>query len=192
MREEALREAPREFGNATLLEEQAREVWQWTAIENLWRDLRFALRRLAKVPALTMVCVFTLALGLGATVALFSVVQAVLLKPLPFKDSGRLVMLYESGDKDSQFSFNQVAAGNFTEWQRESHSFEQTAFWGETARDLSSRSDQLPEEVQATLCNWNLLATLGVQPVYGRAFSANDDAPQANATTILSWAFPSV
>lgn len=93
--EEALRTAQREFGNRTLLEEKGREVWQWPLLENLWRDMHFALRRLGKVPGLTAICILTLAVGLGASIALFSVVQAVLLKPVPFKDSGRLVMLYE-------------------------------------------------------------------------------------------------
>lgn len=149
--EEAIRTARREFGNRTLLEEQGREVWQWTALENLWRDLRFAVRRLRKVPGLALVCVLTLALGLGASIALFTIVRAVLLKPLPFKDPGRLVMLYESSHKDSRFSFNEVAGGNFTEWQRDSHSFQQMAFWGGTSRNLSSRGGQLPEEVSAKL-----------------------------------------
>jgi predicted permease len=185
--DQALRAARREFGNRTLLEEQGREVWQWTSVENLGRDVRFSIRRLSKVPGLTVVCILTLALGLGASVALFSVVHAVLLKPLPFKDSDRLVMLYEGDPQGSPNVFNQVAGGNFGEWQRESHSFEQMALWGWTSRNFSSRGGQFPEELQARLCTWNLFATLQVQPAYGRAFSASDDSRQANATTILSW-----
>lgn len=185
--EEAWRTAQREFGNRTLLEERSREVWQWPLVENLWRDIRFALRRLSKVPGLTVICILTLALGLGASVALFSVVEAVLLRPLPFPDSQHLVMMYESDPKDFPSVFNQVSGGNFEEWQRESHSFEQMAFWGWTSRNLSSRGGRLAEDLQAKLCTWNLFATLQVQPVYGRAFSASDDTRQANATTILSW-----
>ncbi len=185
--EEAWQTAQREFGNRTLLEEKSREVWQWTTFENAAHDLHCAIRRLSKVPGLTVVCIVTLALGLGASIALFTVVQAVLLKPLPFKDSSRLVMLYESNPDESQNVFNQVSGGNFAEWQRESHSFEQMAFWGWTSRNLSSRGGEFPEELQAKLCTWNLFATLQVQPAYGRAFSASDDSREANATTILSW-----
>lgn len=185
--EGAIRTARREFGNKTLLEEQGREVWQWAWLENLWRDTRTAARRLRKVPGLALVCILTLALGLGASIALFSLVRAVLLKPLPFKDPGRLVVLYESDRKDSRNVLNVVSAGNFAEWQRDSHSFEQMAFWGWTTRNLSNRGGQLPEEVAGRLCTWNLFKTLGVQPAYGRLFLASDDKPSANATTVLTW-----
>src|SRR5882724_6814663 len=85
-RKAALEQARREFGNATLIEERGRDVWRWVHVENLLRDVRLAIRRLYHSPALTATCILTLALGLGANIALFSVVRSVLLKPLPFRD----------------------------------------------------------------------------------------------------------
>ena len=83
--------AQREFGNLTLLEERARDVWRWPILETLLYDIRFGARRLRHSPGLSLICMLTLALGLGANLALFSLVQTVLLKPLPFEDPERLV-----------------------------------------------------------------------------------------------------
>src|SRR3954465_1373398 len=90
-REEAEYAARREFGNITGIEEHSREVWQWPLTENLLADLKFAIRQLRKNYGFTLSAILTLALGVGATAAIFSLVHAVLLQPLPFPDQGRLV-----------------------------------------------------------------------------------------------------
>ncbi|HMJ60644.1 MAG TPA: permease prefix domain 1-containing protein, partial [Bryobacteraceae bacterium] len=145
-RDAAFEAARREFGNVTLLEERSGDVWRWVYVEHAARDLRHAVRRLRHSPTLTAICILTLALGLGANIALFSVVRSVLLKPLPFRNPDALVQLYESGH-EGKFRHNQVAGGNLLEWQRRSRSFEEMAFWGSKSRDLSSNG-QLPERIE--------------------------------------------
>jgi predicted permease len=179
--------AQREFGNFTLLEEQARDVWRWPRVEAMVHDISFAIRRLRHAPGFTLVSVLTLALGLGANFALFSLVQTVLLNPLPFQDPARLVMLYEAEASHATSSFNIVAAGSFADWQHGARSFEQMAIWSWATRNLSGEGGQLPEKLTTRKCTWNLFSTLGVQPAYGRFFSAGDDKPGAPSTTVLTW-----
>src|SRR6266851_8763459 len=95
--EEARYAALRAFGNPTLIREQTLAVWSWTWVESLARDLRFSLRTLCRTPGFTVIAILVMALGIGANVALFTVVRGILLKPLPFHDPDRLVMLYEAG-----------------------------------------------------------------------------------------------
>ena len=92
-RKEAEQRARREFGNVTQIAERSREVWQWSAIESLAADLRFALRRLRKSPGFAATVIATLAIGIGANTAVFSVLNSVLLRPLPFPDPDRLVAM---------------------------------------------------------------------------------------------------
>ena len=94
--EEARYAALRAFGNPTLIREQTRAIWSWNWLESLARDLRFSLRTLGRTPGFTVIAILVMALGIGANVALFTVVRGVLLKPLPFHDPDRLVMLDEA------------------------------------------------------------------------------------------------
>ena len=93
-RKEAEQKARREFGNVTLIQERGREVWQWAALESVRTDLRLVFRRLGKSPGFTVTVLLTLAIGIGANTAVFSVVNRVLLRPLPYPDSDRLVSLW--------------------------------------------------------------------------------------------------
>src|SRR5271155_4322687 len=96
--EEARYAARRAFGNTTLIKEQTREAWGWAPFERLGQDVRFALRQLLRSPVFTCISLLTLSLGIGANSAIFSVIQAVLLRPLPFHDPGRLVFLADPQD----------------------------------------------------------------------------------------------
>jgi putative ABC transport system permease protein len=104
--------ALRAFGNPDLIREQTGAVWSWNWLESFTRDLRFSLRALRRTPGFTVIAILVMALGIGANVALFTVVRGVLLKPLPFDDPDRLVMLYETAfQKDGTPGFNVVAGG---------------------------------------------------------------------------------
>src|SRR5579871_4983309 len=111
--EEARCAALRVFGNPALTRDQARTAWNWSTMESLLRDLRYGVRTLWRTPGFALIAIVIMALGIGANVALFTVVRNVLLKPLPFVDPNRLLMLYESAGKGDQlqFGYNQVAGG---------------------------------------------------------------------------------
>jgi predicted permease len=185
--EEARCAARRAFGNPTLLREQARDAWSWNRLELSLRNLRISIRTLARTPGFAFISIIVIAIGIGANVALFTVVRSVLMKPLPFKDPDRLVRLYEHS-ADDKFPYNEVAGGVFTEWKKQSHGFSDLAIVLTFPEyNLSGTYGQLPERVRAAFCSWNLLPTLGVEPALGRGFTAADDQPSATATAILSW-----
>ena len=186
--EEARYAALRSFGNPTLISEQTRAVWSWNWLESLARDLRFSLRTLRRTPGFTVIAVLVMALGIGASVALFTVVRGVLLKPLPFQKPERLMMLYEAGlDQDESASFNIVSGGVYSEWKNQNHSYSNLALSQEIRVGLSGSGGQLPEKLNSALFSWDMLRTLGVQPALGRDFTQADDSPRANGTVLLSW-----
>ncbi|HYK37340.1 ABC transporter permease [Alloacidobacterium sp.] len=184
--EEARHAAMRAFGNPTALRDQTRNTWSWNWLESLWRDMRIAARTLCRTPGFAVIAILVMALGIGANVALFTIVRSVLLKPLPFKDPDQLVRLYEHSS-DDKFPYNSSSGGMFEQWKKQNKSFSDLAIWGYAGYNLSSTGEQLPENVRAGSFSWNLLPTLGVQPALGRNFTAADDQPSANATVILSW-----
>jgi predicted permease len=167
-------------------------LWQQNTqafIESISRDLKYALRTLSRTPGFTLMAVLVMALGIGANAALFTVVRSVLFKPLPYKDPGRLVTLYQH-DPSAKDQDNYVAAGNFADWKKNSRSFESMAMvtpWA--AYDFSEKGGSYPEKIDAAWCSWNMFSILGVPPAYGRFFNAQDDRPDADATVVLSWGF---
>ncbi len=186
--EEAPHAALRAFGNPTLIREQTLAVWSWNWLESLGRDLRFSLRTLRRSPGFTVIAVVVMALGIGANVALFTVVRGVLLKPLPFHDPDSLMMLYEAGlNDDDTPRFNPVAGGMYAEWKEQNRSYSSLGLTKEIRVGLSGSGGQLPEKLNSALISWDLLRTLGVQPELGRDFAQSDDNPAANGTVLLSW-----
>src|ERR1700704_2843883 len=126
--EEARYAALRAFGNLTLIREQTLAIWSWNWLESLARDLRFGLRTLRRTPGFTIAAILVMALGIGANVALFTVVRGVLLKPLPFHDPDRLVMLYEAGLRDDDTTgSNVVSGGMYAEWKKQNRSYSSLA-----------------------------------------------------------------
>jgi putative ABC transport system permease protein len=184
--QEAHYAAQRRFGNDLVLREESRDMWGWNWLEMLLHDVRYGLRQLRRNPGFTAAAVLTLAMGIGTTTALFTVVHSVLLEPLPFKDPVRLLRLYEHSS-DDKFPYNANAGGVFAEWKKQSRAFSDLALLGGGQYNLSSAGGQLPEKVSAAECSWNLFPTLGVEPALGRNFTAADDRPSATPTVVLSW-----
>ena len=186
--EAARREALLKLGGFEQTKKNYRDRRGLPELEALFQDLRFGFRMLLKSPGSTAAVVIALALGIGASTAMFTVVRSVLLRPLPFKDPARLVRLYEHS-ADDKFPYNQVASGVFKAWKNESHGFSDLAIVSLGAEyNLSGQSGQLPEKVRAAECSWSLFPTLGVEPALGRTFTPSDDQPSANGTVVLSWA----
>lgn len=192
--DEARHAALRMFGNPAALRDQARETWNWSGVESLLRDARIGARTLLRTPGFALTAVGIMALGIGANVALFTVVRSVLLKPLPFRDPDRLVTVYEHvNDKDHTGfkSYLPVAAGSFGEWKKaadpKAAQLALVSPWQNY--NVSAEGGKLPERVDAAWCSWNFFATLNVEPALGRSFTAADDKPDAEATAILSPAF---
>lgn len=184
---EAREAALRLFGNRARVQEEARAAWGWLRLEEFVRNLRRGVRALRRSPAFTALAILVIAVGIGANVSLFTIVRAVLLNPLPYKDPAQLLSLYEHSS-DLKFPYNVVAGGVYTAWQKESHGFSGMAValtWPEY--NLSGGAGQLPERVHATEVSANLFGTLGVEPAIGRGFSPDDDQPGANGTVVLSW-----
>ncbi|HEX3968170.1 MAG TPA: ABC transporter permease [Edaphobacter sp.] len=187
--EEARSAALRRFGNPTLVRDQARSMWSWNWLEVGLRDLRYGARTLSRSPGFAIIAILVMALGIGATTSLFTIVRSVLLKPLPFRDPGKLVMVYErfrasTGGGDGA---NVVSPADFRDWREQTHGFEDMAAWRGYGFNLTGEHQELPEVVDAAGGSWNLFSVLGVQPALGRAFTSEEDRIGANHVVLLSW-----
>ena len=181
--------ALRAFGNPTLVRDQAREHWSWNWLEKSGRDLRYGIRTLARAPGFTLMAILVMALGIGATVSLFTIVRGVLLRPLPFAHPENLVMVYEHWRHTPAGSdgFNVVAPADFRDWRQQTHGFQDMAAWRTYGFNLTGEHAELPEVVQAAGGSWNLLSVLGVQPALGRFFTADEDRAGGNTVVVLTW-----
>lgn len=189
--DEAHYAARRAFGNPTLIREQTREVWGWNRIESIMRDLRYGLRTLCRTPGFTSIAIVVMALGIGANVALFTVFRSVLLKPLSYSNPDRLALIYEADPGHPHpHPWLPVDAGSFWEWQQSTQAMAQMALVSPfQGYNVSAEGGRLPEVVDAAWCTANFFSLLGVQPMLGRDFTADDDRPGAPATAIISAGF---
>jgi len=153
-------------------------------MDNFRKDLRYAFRALLKHRGFTTVAILTLALGIGANTAIFSVVNAVLFKPLQFRDPDQLVMLWEEASF-AGFPQNTPAPANFVDWKNQTRSFVDMAAINERSFNLTG--DAEPERVTANGTTANFFPLLGVKPLLGRNFTADDDQPGAHKVVILSY-----
>src|ERR1035441_7138482 len=188
--EEARYAALRAFGNRTLISEQTRAVWSWNGLENFLRDVRISIRTLFRSPGFSVLAVLVMALCIGAATSLFTVVRSVLLRPLPFRDPDRLVMLYEHFRDPSmnaqKYNYSAASPAKFSAWRTQTHGFEDMAAWRWWQFNLTGDRGELPELISAAGGSWNLFPLLGVHAVIGRTFTESEDRPDGNAV-LLTW-----
>jgi putative ABC transport system permease protein len=181
--EQARYAAMRALGNTTLVQAEVRRTWGWTPVEGLAQDIRFSLRTLRQSPGFVVFAVLALALGLGANAAIFSVVDAVLLRPLPFRDADRLEVWEEASQMG--FTLAPLAQANFVDRKRRNHIFEDMAALNCDLYALAG--DGTPEQVEGSPVTANLFPLLGVSPILGRNFSAEEDRPDGPRVVVISY-----
>ncbi|HEX6904136.1 MAG TPA: ABC transporter permease [Thermoanaerobaculia bacterium] len=170
--EEARRAALRTFGNFDSVRERAYEVRGGGIVESISQDVRYAARMLVKRAGFTAVAAITLALGVGANTAIFSVVEAVLLRPLPYPNADRIVMVWERNNLSDR-PHNVINPRNFLDWQSQAKSFDQMATFIDQRYVLTGAGE--PEEVPSQLASANLFSLLGSKAALGRTFNAKDE-----------------
>jgi predicted permease len=176
--------AHRAFGNVTLAQEAFYRRGRLLLWDQVSRDFRHALRLFWRRPGFTAVVVLTLALGIGANTAIFSVVNAVLLRPLPYKEPASLAMLW-SEDSAHGLQEGRVSLLNFADWKSRSHTFDKmTAFIGQTF--LLGSKDGPPERMRSARVSANFFPLLGVEPILGRVFS-DDEEKRGESVVVLSY-----
>ena len=179
--------ARREFGNVGLVTETAREAWGWRWLEDFLADLRFALRMLRKSPAFTAAVVLTLALGIGANTAIFSVVNAVLLRPLPFRDADRVVLAWNRADPAAGGDRTPLAVAELFDWRAQSRAFAMVSAFHDTF--VNYTGGEAPERVRCAQVTANFFETLGVNPALGRIFLPEEERPGTAHVAVVSDAF---
>src|SRR5579863_4620406 len=183
-KEEATAAARREFGNLSLIEEDSRNVWRWLSVENLLRDIRFGLRVLRKNPGFTITAVLTLAIGIGANTAIFSVLESQLWRPLPFPDSERLVDAHVVL-RENPKRWDALPASGYKAWSERSRSFTNLgAYDYPSNRNLTAGGTS--ERVQVMPVTSSLLDTLEVPLASGRGFLQEEEIPGRDRVAILS------
>lgn len=183
-RQDAEAEARRAFGNVLQVKEDFYGYGRWTALHQFGRDVRHALRLIWRRPSFSVVVVLTLALGIGSNTAIFGVVNAVLLRQLPYKDPGRLAMLW-SDDPAAGSHEGRVSLLNFAEWKKRSHTFEDMTLFGPQTFLLGSK-DGPPERMRSARVFGNFFSLLGIEPLLGRAIK-DDDVDKAEPVVVLSY-----
>lgn len=188
--DEARCAALRSFGNPALLREQTRATWSWGWLESLGRDLRYGARTLRRSPGFSLTAVAVMALCIGAATSLFTIVRSVLLRPLPFRDPGKLVMVYEhfraAAVNLNGFNYNTASPADFYDWRSQTHGFEDMAAWRSWEFNLTGERGELPEKIEAAAATSNLIPLLGVQPAVGRGFTRQEDQP-GGKSAMLTW-----
>jgi hypothetical protein len=179
---EALRAAKLQLGGVERTKQACRERGTVPVLESFWQDLRFALRQLRKRPGFTATAILMIALGMGASVAIFAFVDAALIQPMPFRDPARLVSVYETV---ASCPLCNVSYQNWRDWKKNDDAFSSLEVWG-YARYMLRGSEGL-EPAMGTRVSDGFFRTLGVAPVLGRDFYAGEDRPGAPRTVLISY-----
>ena len=190
-RSQAEQTARREFGNVTLIQEHSREEWQWPALESILSDLRFAFRRLRKSPGFAVTVLLTLAIGIGANTTVFSVINGVLLKPLPYPEPEQLVQLRLNapgapGLADFRDELR-LSASMYLTFARHNRAFQSIGVWQPTTASITGVAQ--PEQVDTASITDGILQTFNVPPIAGQWLTAADQDPHANGRVMLSYGY---
>jgi len=176
-RKEAEHKARREFGNVTLMEERGREAWQWPTLDSLWPDVRFGLRQIVRYRAFTIMAVATLALGIGANTAIFTLIDSIMLRPLPYPQQERLMRI----------------SGNFPKgwvraYQEHAQSFSSISGYGPDA-ESNVEGAVAAERVFGSAVSTNVFDTLGIHPALGSFFSPENEIVGRDLVVVLSYGY---
>lgn len=182
-RHEAEAAARRRFGNVTRAQERYYERGRWLLLDQLGQDVRFALRLLARTPLLTASIIATVAIGIGAASAVFSLVHAVVLRPLDYPDPDRLVQLFETGKREGGEA-DWVSFPNFRDWRENKDVFEDMAAYRYRVFTLTGAEGA--ESFLGLECTDRLLSVLRVQPLIGRTFAPGEDRPGRERVAVIS------
>ena len=190
-REEAMQSARREFGNVGLIEENSREVWTWPSVEEFFFDVRYGLRGLRRNPVFTTVALLTVAIGIAANAAVFTVVNSVLLKPLNYPKAEELVSLHQiapgaEGLADFESGLLLSPSMYFT-YAEHNQTFQSLGVWIPGTANVTGLAE--PEQVRKVAVSDGMLQTLGVPPAVGRWFSKVDQVPNAPGSVMLSYGY---
>src|SRR6185437_1405573 len=183
-REEANRRARLEFGGVEGIKEECRESRRVHLVETLLQDVRYGLRMLRRNPGFALVAILTLALGIGANTAIFSVVNGVLLNPLPYPHPEQLITLHES---KPNFQYGSVSYPNFRDWQKNNRVFSSIAISRPTGFSLTGMGDA--EQLTALFITTDLFPMLGIKPLLGRGLAAGEDEVGAGPVVLISAGF---
>lgn len=178
---EARRKALQQFGNPALVKEDARAMDTLGWIDSVWRDLRFAARMLRKNPGFAATSAITLALGIGASTAIFSVVYGVLLRPLPYPSPGELMTVSEISSRNGA---GPVSAGNYYDWKNQNQVFTAMAHYANWPVNLTGQVE--PEQLRAALVSPEFFSVLGIQAKQGRTFLPDEDQAGKDSVVVVS------
>ena len=190
-REDAKQAALRQFGNIGLIEEKSRNVWAWPTLEDVLYDIRYGLRALRHSPVFTAVALLTIAIGIAANAAVFSVVNSVLLKPLNYPNAEELVALHQAAPgAEGLADFENgllLSASMYVTYAEHNQTFQSLGVWIAGTANVTGMAE--PEQVRTVSVSDGVLQTLGVPPAVGRWFSQADQVPNGPRRVILSYGY---
>ncbi len=179
--EEARREALLRFGNRASTRERVIGADAALGIDSWWADVRYALRKLAKSPGFTLTAVFTLAVGIGVNTAIFSSMDAVMLRPLAVPAMDRVITVAEQNNA----GYHPVTMADYRDWVRDSHAFEELSVRRESPMNLTGAGDAA--QVEAALTSASFFSVLRVEPVLGRLYAESETVPGRDAVAVLNY-----
>ena len=186
--EEARYAAQRQFGNQTLLREVSRDMWSFRSLETLFQDLRYGVRMLLKNPGFTLIAVITLALGIGANTAIFSLTSALVLRPFDFHDLDRLVWVYETAPQQGNY-FSGMSPADFADLRRQQKVFANLAAFRLSNSNLTGVGE--PERVWNSEVTTEFFRLLGGEAALGRAFLPEEEQAGRGQVAVLGTAYGS-